>query len=324
MDQSRATKAVGNKPTRDEVADLYYEIRSLTQELSSGEAKVTKRRSTGAKLLELLSKEKNRSKLTDRAAKNAIEKGHSQAKARRYAASALWTPIISAAFKSAMQLASDGKCKLNADDVKLPLRLLHLSDKSVLAEGNQIKLESTCKIDQKHIKLILKFCFDMLENDVARQLAEIELLNTLLFLCERVDYVAYFRPEEEISNILVLVEGYLADEEEGETEAAAARMFGSLLESCYELGIALHLCMSQCVRLVSRWCKHHMESATLHPWEQSHLFRGLAALIRFHPQQAIKPLTRYGRAILKFVKRSYGGASNVTRHALHGYLIAHL
>lgn len=306
---------------RDEATELYDEIRALSNELSTGQSKVTKRRATGARLLELLSKEKNRNKLNEKATTLALQRGYSHAKARRWAVSVVWTPIITSAFNSAQQLARDGKCKLTADDVKLPLRLLHFSDKST--DGHQIKLESTCKLEEKNVRRILQFCFEMLEDDTARELAELELMSTLIFLCERVDYVSFLRPVDVLA-ILSLVESCLSDEQEGDIEVAAARMFGAVLESCYELGIGLHLLVSRSVQVVARWCKNHIESVTASPPEQAHLFRGLTALLRFDPDQAIKPLTRYGRIILRWAKRSYQGANASTRHAVHGYLIAHL
>lgn len=305
---------------QNDVEALYDEIKSLRKELSSGETKVTRRRATGARMLELLSTEKNRNKLGEYAIAAAMQRGQSHTKARRYAITVLWTPIIQSAFASAEKLVNDGKCKLTADDVKLPLRLLHCSDKS--SEGSRVKIESTCKLSKRSVKRIFTFCNDMLENDEARQLAEMEILNTLIFLCERVDYIAYLEITDFLG-ILSTAEGGLS-REENDISAAAARIFGAALESAYELGIGLHLFMHTGIKMMAKWCKKHMEDASNSPREQNYLFRGLTAMLRAHPEQAIQPLKKYGRFIFPFAKRSYQNATSSNRHAIHGYLIAHM
>lgn len=303
-----------------ETKALWKEISDLKNELASGETKITRRRATGARLLELLSTEKNRNKLADFAIASAMEKGKSHSNAKRYAITTLWTTIIESAFHSASKLVHDGKCKLTADDVNLPLRLLHYSDKSSV--GNRIKLESTCKLSQKSVKRIFSFCNDMLETDEARKLAEMDILNTLIFLCERVDYIAYIETKD-ILGILAAAEGGL-NREDGAISTASARIFGAILESCQELGIGMHIFMGMSVRMVSRWCHKHNETAKSSPREQAFLFRGLIALLRVHPEQAIAPMKKYGKRILSYARRSYEYATSSNRHAIHGYLIAHI
>ena len=305
---------------QNDVEMLYNEIKVLRKELSSRETKVTRRRATGARMLELLSSEKNRKKLGEHAINAAMLRGQSHTKAKRYAITVLWTPIIQSAFASAEKLVNDGKCKLTADDVKLPLRLLHCSDKSL--EGSRVKIESTCKLSKRSVKRIFTFCNDMLENDEARQLAEMEILNTLIFLCERVDYIAYLEVAD-LLGILATAEGGLF-REESDISAASARIFGAALESATELGIGLHLFIATGTKMIAKWCKKHMEDASNSPREQGDLFRGLTAMCRAHPGQAIKPLTKFGRYILNFAKRSYQNATKSNRHAIHGYLIAHM
>jgi len=300
-------------------AALYGEIKGLIKDISSGETKVTKRRATGARILEILSTEKNRNKLSELGISNAMARGFSHAKAKRYAMTVLWTPVIQGALNSAEKLVT-GKCKLTADDVKLPLRLLHYSDKS--AEGNRVKLESTCKLPQKMVKRILKFCKEMLENDEARALAEMEILNTLIFVCERVDYVAYLGTED-ILDMLSTSEGGLFREEVA-ISTASARIFGAVLESCRELGIGLHIFMSMGFRMVAKWCRANLDTASSSRREQPYLFRGLTALLRAHPEQAITGITKFGRWTLNYANRSYQNANHTNRHIIHGYLIAHM
>jgi hypothetical protein len=302
---------------------LYHEIKALTQELSTNDKRVTKRRETGKRLLELLSKEKTRNRLNEKAISLALKKGYSPAKAKRWAVSVVWTPIITSAFASATFLANERKGKLDPDDVKLPLRLLHYSESSV--ESNRVRIESSCKLSEKNIKTILQFCIEMYYNDTARSLAEVELMNTLIFLCERVDYVAFFRPHTELVSIMKIVEDCLIPDNEGwarssDSAVAASRIFGAVLESCHELGVGLHLFVSEGLELVARWCKRSLENVRSSPREVSYLFRGISTLLRFHPEQAIQPLTRYGGAILRYAKRVYQHSASVNRHAIHGYL----
>ncbi|CAB9503037.1 protein kinase TEL1 [Seminavis robusta] len=320
---------------------LYEEIRSLTQKLGASEKRVTKRRETAKRLLEILSKEKNRQRLHERGLHLAIQnKGYSHAKAHQYATGVIWSPIINTAFASATYLAHERKGKLDPDDVKLPLRLLHYSDSgSTSGEGNQARLETACRLEDRDIKRILKFCIDMFNSDIARRMAEMEIMNTLIFLCERVEFVATFRPSTELISIMKIVEDCLdldTDDDDidnadnkrrrknSDAVVAAARIFGSVLESCQELGVALHLFVSEGIQLVSRWCEQNMEEVKGSPRELSYLFRGINTLMRFHPEQAIQPLQRYGAHILRYAKRAYQHSTPINRHALHGYFIAHI
>jgi hypothetical protein len=192
-------------------------------------------------------------------------------------------------------------------------------------DGNRIVLESTARLTESNVRRVLRFCFDTLEDDEARNMAELSLMNGICFLCERVEYVAYLKPEEEIMNILATVEVALS-QEEGEVTVAAARIFGALMQSCYELGIALHLVINQSLRMVASWCRRQIDDDTRTGGarEMGHLFRGLAVLLRFHPEQAIKPLSKTGLLFLRYVKRFYEKSSSNNRHATHSYLIGHL
>lgn len=316
------SKARGNS-SRDADKRLREDIRALCVELRSPNPAVTKRRETGKRLLDILSKERNRSRLVEQYVEQSVKKGYSLAKARKMAHQLAWGPIIKSAFHSANTLTSrtGKKTKLDPDDVKLPLKILYYSD--MASEGNQVKVECTSKLNSKEVHEVLDFCFNMLENDEVRKVAEAELMNTLVYLCERVDYVASFNPNDEVLKILSTAEAILAGDE-GDNLPAAARAFGSILESCVELGVGLFVVVNKSVRLVARWCSVHMEGADKNPREIAYLFRGLSALLRYHPEQSIKPLVRCGRVLLKFAKRCYLQATTPNKHAIHGYLIAHM
>jgi hypothetical protein len=235
-------------------------------------------------------------------------------------------PSYRRAFDAAIKIAtSSKKVKLTESDIKLPLRLLYYSDNST--EGNRIKLESTCRLSESNVKKVLRFCFDMLANDDAREAAEIDLLNTIVFLCERVDYVAYLRPHTDIMEIMPIIDVCLSQDGR-DISVAAARIFGSVFESCYELGLGLHLLMPNAIKCVSAWCRERLEASNRANYdglrELPYLLRGVTALIRSHPEQAIRPLTRRGRYILSLALRSYPKADSANRNAMHGYFLAHL
>ena len=315
---------IRSRPHKDADTKLREEIKALCAELRSGSTQpITKRRETGKKLLDILSKERNRTRIVEQIVEQSVKKGYSLAKARKQAHQLAWGPIIRSAFYSANTLLSKTSKRTSFDpaDVKLPLKILHYSDMS--SEGTRVTVECTSKLGSREVHEILEFCFNMLEDDDVRKLAETELMNTLVYLCERVDYVASFSPHDEVLKILSTAEAVLTVDE-GDNATAAARLFGSILESCVELGMGLFVVVNKSVRLVARWCSAHMEEADRNPRELAYLFRGITAILRYHPEQAIKPLIRCGRVLLKFARRSYTKATTPNRHAIHGYIIAHM
>lgn len=308
-----------NKKEQEEVS-LYEEIKSLQSVLGSND-NATGRRSALGKLCVLLRDATVRNKISNLAIRRAVQRGDSLSKAQREAMSTFWSPVITSVFSHASRIVFEGKVKLKQEDISLPLSLLPLSDDGL--SGSQIKLESTARLTEANVKRVLKFCFDMLEHDRARGLAEVELMNTMCFLCERVDYVAYFTPGNEILNILATVEVSLSHEGD-DVSIIAAKIFSGLLQSCYELGIGLHLVVHLCLEMVGNWCKQHVENGTTGSRECADILKGVSVLLRFHPEQAIKPMVRYGRAILSYAKRVYSSGDQSIRNAIHGYFLSHL
>lgn len=298
---------------------LYEEITSLRDELSAND-KIKKRRKALERLCGLLRDATVRNRISSLAVQQARERGHSPAKARSEAMSAFWSLVLDSAFNSTNRLVAGGKNKLTQQDIAQPLSLVPLADEAL--SGSRVRLESYARLSEKNVKRILKFCFDILDHDEARTLAELEAMNALLFLCERVDYVAYFRPDNEIMSMLATVEASLQGADE--VSVAAAKIFSALVQSCYELGIALHGIIDQCLIMVSKWCKRHITAETYGTREFGDLVRGITTLLRFHPEQSIKPLTRYGRILLSYAKRVHVNADSMNRSAIHGYYIAHL
>ena len=54
------------------------------------------------------------------------------------------------------------------------------------------------------------------------------------------------------------------------------------------------------------------------------LLIAIAILLELHPEHAMGPITRHGKAILSFCRRCYKMASGVHKDALNNYLLAHM
>ena len=113
------------------------------------------------------------------------------------------------------------------------------------------------------------------------------------------------------------------------TFAAAAKTFESLIRSCREIGVDLHLFLSSSIDLVSGRCRHHLartdNKASEDPAVLIHLLNAACCLMKSHPDQAIGPLGRDGGAMLRFAKRRYLVTTDArTKDTLIEYFTAHL
>lgn len=147
----------------------YSEISSLSTQLGS-ESHAKKRRETGQKLVSLLSNHSVRSRLAKEAAARSSAGGGRAAIAKRKALAQLWRVLIRSALMAAKK-ASEGRGKLNRDDVMLPYRFLSLCD----IPGDKQDASSShqddgaqhvgTKLSRKEILDLLKYCLDMLVNE---------------------------------------------------------------------------------------------------------------------------------------------------------------
>lgn len=310
---------------------VYNEIKGLRKQLDDAGA-VKKSRAASERLLVMLSDPDVRRRLAVEATPDAPPPGRSLRAIRRAALAEMWRVLIQSAITSAHLIARKGKSKLTNQDLRLPLKLLELCDKP-----DEVFDEATSKLGREQIKLLYSYCMTMLDDDQTLLIdgGEKTLLTMLAYICSRREFVAYFKPEQQISAILEEVEKrLLLDDGEGDSSCSpeivqiAAKIFGNLLSTCQDLGIGLHLILPGTIKLVASWCHQNEEERSFLD-ETVHLLSGASILLRSNPDVAIAPLSRHGRPILQLVKRSLGKldlqkASKPYVAALTEYLLRYL
>lgn len=301
----------------------YREIRSLAQNLSS--SKLRDRRAAGEKLQQHLSMAEVRRRLAQEAAATASSQGPSAVKQRK-ALSEMWRYIILNAVLSVQTTARASKLTLN--DILMPFKLIRCCDLPDEQESTLTRYEPS-KLSRKTTKQVFSYCYDMLQDENALALAELQLLEMMAYICARKEYVAHMRPHLEMHAVVQEVETRLTEADEAsirpEVMLVAGRIFKNLLASAYVLGIGMHLLMPGCVKIVAAWCVNNLHRQRNRPTaELPHIFRALSVLLKSDVEQAIAPLTRHGRPILSYAKRCYSSVDENHRSALDEYFLSHL
>ena len=306
----------------------YDRIRNLATQLRR-ETRVTKRREIGEELVRLLSKDDVRRKLATEATPEAVGPDEpSMAASRCHTLSQLWVLVIHGAISVAESISQGkGRVKRTLQDLTLPWKLLVCCDKrdeAFESEGLGIP-----KLSRKTIRSVLQYCLNMLADDEAVELAEIELLDMLNHMCSRADYVGFFKFHSDFSNILSELSHRLSPEDEAKNEDAyfrAAKVFDSLFKTCRELGIQMNLFIADSMAIIHKWCKGHIRGGTMKPTSPIiyHFYNTMASILYANPEESIGSMKQYGRAILRVCKRCYSAATPVNKDALNNYLLAHL
>jgi len=310
----------------------YREIRSLAQELNS--PRIRQRRAAGEKLQQMLSMAEVRRRLAQEAGAAAAGRQGNEGRdrrsinvERRMALSEMWRYIILNAVLS-VQAIAQGSSKMTETDILMPYKLIKCCD--LPYENPEMAIDEPSKLSRKETKLVFTYCYDMLQNEAALDLAEVQLLEMLAYLCGRKEYVAYMRPHLEMHAVVQEIEHRLIPKSDKnsvqpDVGLVCAKIFENLISTSSHLGIGLHLLMAGCVKFVATWCVNMSNRERQGPTaELPHLFRGLAILIKSDVEQAIVPLTRHGRPILSFCKRCYVNADVAHRAALDEYFLSHL
>lgn len=304
----------------------YREIRALADELNT--AKVTRRRAAGEKLVQMLSLLEVRQRLVQEASRDNRRGAVAAAVQQRKALAQMWRYIILNAVVSVQTIARSASAKLSSNDIDMPFKLLRCCD--IVDDTTYSASYHPSKLSRKEVKLVFNYCYDLLQNETALELAEERLLGMMAYLCSRREYVACMRPHQEIHAIVQEIEQRLTPKDPYSVDQSiintAANIWENLLvTTTVELGIDMHLLMPGCIKIVAVWCKNTMEAERTGPTgEVAHVFKGLAALVRSDPEQAVAPLARHGRPILGLAKRRYTGGDTVLRRALEEYFLAHL
>ena len=184
---SGTNAAASNTPS---VGSTYRVILRLAQQLRT-EKKLTDRRHAGKELLSMLADAKVRSKL-HREAKSA----NSQSSSTKEAISSLWKVVIRNALYAAETSVESSSAStkkqqrvLQPDEIMLPFKLLRRSEDTRLEEDISHMLMSPDLLSGKEVLDLLNFCLNMLNDDQALQLLELDLLEMLSHLCSRPEYV---------------------------------------------------------------------------------------------------------------------------------------
>ena len=179
------------------------------------------------------------------------------------------------------------------------------------------------------MRAALKFCLEVLQNESIPEGGEQVLLDMLVFLCSKDEYVGSFKYAVDFRNVLVEVFYRLTNEDEMAAPMifeSAAKAFGNLFCTCSRLGIEVHSFMSDSLQNVADWCKINLQRNTINSSSSSrqHFFDAVACMLFSHPDHAIGPMKRYGRHILRYCKRAYATAQGFHKEALNKYILAHL
>jgi hypothetical protein len=272
---------------------LFNKVVQLRKQLIEAN-KVTDRRAVAEDLLSLLGDPQNRRRLV---LEVAISKDDGRAAAqhkRHLAVSNLWQVLLKIAIKY-VKLFRNGKAKITTNDILFPFQLLKLC-------GMAVYEKEPNKLSKSITKELLGFCLDMLDEAPTLGLDGLEdgLLQMLAYQCSRREFVAYFRPDQQITVILEEVESRLLAENETSICQLAAKVFYNLMKAVEDLGIGLHLLISGSINMVAKWTKKKSENLeTMHL-----LLGGVSVLLSMHPDLSVAPLARYGRPLVSLAKRS--------------------
>lgn len=302
----------------------YREIRSLVVALEQS-SRVQERRFVAEKLQQKLALAEVRIRLAREAGSgNDIA---SRVK-RRKALSELWRYIIKAAVVS-MQKMISSKVRLRDVDIVMPFKLVRCCDLPYEPEDDTPGMlpYRPALLSRAETKLVFNYCYDMLQDETALELAELPLLENLAYLCSRKEYVANMRARREIHAIVQEVESRILDTDHDLTTdilIATGKVFERLIDTACSLGIGMQLILPGCVKMVAEWCSRHSKKVG-NPPETAFLMKGFATLLRSDLHQSIAPLARHGRRILTFVRKAHASAvSSDARRALNEYIYVHL
>lgn len=299
---------------------VYDEISALLKELNGG--KITQQRAAGEKLQTMLSKPEIRRKL---AAQVSIPESQRRTSSiifrRRAALSEFWRLVIQCSITAVYGII-DGKSKISESDVILPFKLLLSCD--AVDDSLETSRQYAPKLDNETTRMVLKYCLEILGIESIVRLCEQSVLQMLGYLCSRREYVAYFKPQREITAIMEEVERrILADDDKSHNiTLEAAKIFENVVQTTIELGIGLEMLIPGCVKLVASWCNIRKNDGTIS--EMPHIMNGLAILLESNPELSIASVSQHGKAILSFAKSRYRNTIPMHRTALNKYILSHL
>jgi hypothetical protein len=298
---------------------VYDEIITLLKDLRGG--KITQQRAAGTKLQTLLSKPEIRRKLAAQVQIPETQRGKASIVLRRQAAlSELWRLVIQHAISAAYNIM-DGKSKIIEADVVLPFKLILLCD---IVEDSSPRQTHNPKLDSDTTRMVHKYCLEILRNESIVRFFEHSILQMLVYICSRREYVIYFKPQREISTIMEEMEPRILAEDPKSHDIVleASKVFENIIQTTTDLGIGIEIFIPGCVKLVSSWCNVRKNDGTISELPQ--IMNGLAILLESYPELSIAPLSRHGKSILSFAKSRYRHSVVIQRTALNKYILGHM
>jgi hypothetical protein len=307
----------------------YREICALAKELLDGST-VTKRRKAGEELSAKLCRPDVRHRLALEA--TPLESNLPR-ESRHKALSEMWRLIMGNALSAIQKIGR--KHKLVKSDIFLLRKLLESCSDVYRDEeelSSNIFLPPDPYLPRKQIRSIFKYCMELLDNDAVLDVAEEEVLMCLMHICSRPEFVNQMKPFPDMMMVLEEVEQRILpsnDDTEYQVSAncitLAATLFYKLLKTATDESIGLHLMFPGCIHMVARWCAIVIKIASSGSQPVGTLLlAGLVCLIMSNPEHAIQPLTRHGRAILKYVKKEYSITIQHAQTVMNDYLTSHM
>jgi hypothetical protein len=148
-------------------------------------------------------------------------------------------------------------------------------------------------------------------------------------MCSLPDYVAFFRPHKEMSDIMSELEQRLLEPNKPAFKTAA-KAFSALMKTAKTLGMGIQTLMPTGLEMIDTWCRDRMDNNFDVKGSDSvagleHMYGAATALLTCHPESAIYDLAKTGRAMLKLAKRCYPNVRRKpNKEALVEYFLAHL
>lgn len=312
----------------------YDEIRRLASQLRK-ETKVRVRRELGKSIHDKLKNENVLRKLAVEATPQSTSwpDEDSVAAKRCRALSGMWTSVIQGAIYVAQSVAAGKKVKATEHDILLPYHLLLACDQSKdILEDESVSIPL---LPPKMVRALLKHCLNFLTQEDVFNVAGLQLLDMLAFLCSKPYYVGYFKYSDDFSDILGELFVHLKAETEEEKYSSfhkAAKALDNLYATTRLLGFEMHIFVTDTINTISTWCKSCLEAdqdgqrKPLRPQAPAfpHLYNTVACILYTHPEHAIGPMKQSGRSILRYCKKCYPNAKSPSKESLNSFLLAHL
>ena len=309
----------------------YNEISTLARQLVE-QTKMTARRETFQKLLLTLSKPSKRKRLADEAPSFM-------------ALQSVWELVVNNAILAAQKIDQKRKEGLTLEDITITFQVIQLADKKHADEVYAIaakhprmpecfsRYRDVFLLGNKLVRKVLRFCFDLLDDERACEKAENHILRMVAGMVAQTGYVSSFRSDADMQILLEEVEKrILVSDDDSVTydvQLTAAEIFRNVLRTAtVDLAMEFPALVASSIKMVAMWCSRMILEPEMRLSAQNvflPLLEGICCLLRVNPEQACEPLKRHGRVVLKFAKKIYRQA--VDRHQrgiVHDYFFCHL